>query len=116
MSGSESDEDKKPAANAPLPVSRSSCTEHGPSPSSLDDAKLSSERGRSPVQIPFLFVVKLYELLRDCEHDHDGKGQIISWTPDGKSFKVHKPKEIIVSILPTYFNQSKYKSFQRQRK
>ena len=75
----------------------------------------SSERGRSPVQIPFLFVVKLHELLKDCEGDPEGKGRIISWTPPhGTSFKVHKPKEIIQSILPTYFNQTKYKSFQRQ--
>jgi len=76
-----------------------------------------NERGRSPVQIPFLFVVKLHELLRDCEQDLEGKGRIISWTqPHGKSFKVHRPKEIIQFLLPTYFNQTKYKSFQRQCK
>lgn len=116
MSSSESDDEKKPAAKGPLSGPRSSINGGGPMRETPHDTKSSSERGRSPVQIPFLFVVKLYELLRDCEHDQDGKGRIISWTPDGKSFKVHKPKEIILSLLPTYFNQTKYKSFQRQRK
>lgn len=63
-----------------------------------------SERGRSPVQIPCLFVSKLYEMLGDCELDKE-KGKIVSWLPDGKSFRVHKPKEVIKDILPTYSNQ-----------
>jgi hypothetical protein len=51
-------------------------------------------------------------MLTDCERE--GHGRIISWLPCGKGFKVHKPEEFVKTILPTYFNQSKYKSFTRQ--
>lgn len=78
--------------------------------------KASSERGRSSVQLPFLFPSKLYEMLQDCESDPDGKGSTASWLPDGKSFRVHNVKDFVATIMPEYFNQSKYKSFQRQRK
>jgi hypothetical protein len=72
----------------------------------------SAERGRSAVQLPFLFPSKLYDMLRDCCVD----GSVVSWLPDGKAFKVHKVEVFSETILPTYFNQSKYKSFLRQRK
>lgn len=39
---------------------------------------------------------------------------IVSWQPNGKSFKVIQPKRFANEIMPNYFNQSKYKSFQRQ--
>ena len=55
-------------------------------------------------------------MLKDCDKDVDGMGSVVSWLPDGKAFKVHDPKVFVERILPTYFNQSKYKSFQRQRK
>lgn len=74
------------------------------------------ERGRSPAQIPFLFVSKLHSMLQDCDKDPDGKGTIVSWISEGKAFRVHKRKVFVETILPSYFNQTKYKSFQRQRK
>lgn len=72
------------------------------------------ERGRSPAQIPFLFVSKLYSMLQDCDKDPDGKGSIVSWVSEGRAFRVHKRKLFVETILPSYFNQTKYKSFQRQ--
>lgn len=39
---------------------------------------------------------------------------VVSWQPGGKSFKVHNPKRFTAEIMKTYFNQTKYKSFQRQ--
>jgi hypothetical protein len=39
---------------------------------------------------------------------------IVSWQPCGKAFKVHDTKRFAESIMPTYFNQTKYKSFLRQ--
>jgi hypothetical protein len=39
---------------------------------------------------------------------------IVSWNSHGVAFKVHKPTEFSDKIMPTYFNQTKYKSFQRQ--
>jgi len=44
----------------------------------------------------------------------DDKEHIVSWQPHGRSFTVHKPKEFVEKIMPTYFNQTKYASFQRQ--
>merc|ERR1712176_516502 len=43
-----------------------------------------------------------------------GQENIISWLPSGKAFKIHKPKEFADVIMPQYFNQTKYRSFQRQ--
>jgi hypothetical protein len=39
---------------------------------------------------------------------------IVSWDSEGTSFKVHDPVVFVDEIMPTYFNQTKYKSFQRQ--
>ena len=49
------------------------------------------------------------------EVEKTGNEDIVSWQKNGRSFKVHKPKEFVVKIIPRYFsNQTKYKSFQRQ--
>ena len=34
--------------------------------------------------------------------------------PHGRCFVVHKPKEFVADVMPTYFRQSKLTSFQRQ--
>ena len=44
----------------------------------------------------------------------DGHGSIVSWLPDQTSFKVHNQAAFVNNILPRYFNQTKYRSFQRQ--
>jgi HSF-type DNA-binding len=57
------------------------------------------------------FPYKLYDMLhrvKDCGHDH-----IISFQPHGRCFVVREP-DLIASILPTYFQLSKFPSFQRQ--
>mmetsp|Transcript_3486 Transcript_3486/g.8410 ORF Transcript_3486/g.8410 Transcript_3486/m.8410 type:complete len:297 (-) Transcript_3486:612-1502(-) len=57
------------------------------------------------------FPTRLHDMLDEAEekgHDH-----IVSWNPDGKSFKIHDPVSI-VSILQKYFQQNKFQSFQRQ--
>lgn len=51
-------------------------------------------------------------MLDDCEKE--GKSHIVSWLPNGKAFKVHMVPEFVATILPSYFKQSKYKSYQRQ--
>lgn len=83
---------------------------------SEDIISATNERGRSPAQVPFLFVSKLHDLLKDCDDDPDGKGTIVSWLCHGKAFRVHKRNDFVETILPVYFKQTKYKSFQRQRK
>jgi hypothetical protein len=61
-------------------------------------------------KLPFL--LKLHEMLGDVEKT--GNQHIVSWLPDGRAFKVYRPKYFVQKIIPYYFNQSKYKSFQRQ--
>ena len=43
-----------------------------------------------------------------------GDAHIVSWLPHGTSFRVHKPNLFIKDIVPVYFKQKQYKSFQRQ--
>jgi HSF-type DNA-binding len=65
-------------------------------------------REESPnVQFPW----KLHELLSKAEDN--GHESIISWLPGGKAFKVHNKMDFTTKILPTLFNATKYKSFQR---
>jgi len=66
-----------------------------------------------PSKLPFAW--KLYEML---ETVHRGNNHIdtniVSWVDDGTAFKVHKLQQFVDTIVPTYFKQTKYKSFQRQ--
>jgi hypothetical protein len=43
-----------------------------------------------------------------------GSQNIVSWQPHGKAFRVHDHEEFAGTIIPRYFKQTKYKSFQRQ--
>jgi len=45
--------------------------------------------------------------------DEQNNSHIISWCPDGRSFRIHQPGAM-VSILTQYFRQTKYKSLLRQ--
>ena len=39
---------------------------------------------------------------------------VISWMPHGRSWRVWKPREFEVRVIPLYFNHNKYSSFIRQ--
>ena len=75
-----------------------------------------SERSNSLLEtcssVPVSFPRKLHDLLNDAERE--GFEDIVSWHADGKSFKVHKVVDFSRKIMLKYFNQTKYKSFQRQ--
>jgi len=60
----------------------------------------------------FAFPFKLHSILEHAQKNCNSS--IISWLPSGKAFKIHKPKEFAEIIMPQYFNQTKYRSFQRQ--
>jgi len=62
-------------------------------------------------KLPFAW--KLYEML-ETVHKSEADTEIVSWVDNGKAFKVHDLKRFVDEIVPTYFKQSKYKSFQRQ--
>ena len=62
---------------------------------------------------PEHFPHKMYDLLADVERK--GLDDIVSWLPDGKSFKIHSQIGFEQSIMPLYFSgMSSYKSFRRQ--
>jgi HSF-type DNA-binding len=58
------------------------------------------------------FPWRLHEMLQDMEEQ--GLDCIVSWMPDGKTFRVHRPTEFVDRIAPKYFRHKRYKSFQRQ--
>ena len=66
-----------------------------------------------PAKIAFPY--KLYKLLDDAERAGI-HSSIISWLPDGSGFKIHDAKAFSDTVMSSYFNQSKYKSFTRQCK
>jgi hypothetical protein len=64
------------------------------------------------VVLPTTFPWQLHLLLDDAEIK--GFSDVVSWLEAGTMFKVHKTKEFVDRIMPRYFNQTRYKSFQRQ--
>jgi hypothetical protein len=65
---------------------------------------------RGGVKTPF--PIRLHNMLSGVEAQ--GLTHIVSWQPHGRSFLVHKPQEFSDHIMPLYFNQGKFASFQRQ--
>jgi hypothetical protein len=51
-------------------------------------------------------------MLEDAEEK--GFDDIVSWNKDGDGFTVHNKDRFTKEIVPIYFNQTRYKSFQRQ--
>ena len=79
----------------------------------------SSTTRRANKKRPPVFPKRLYDMLENAERD--GYSHIISWMPDGKSFKVHadgslneQDEKAVVEILKRAFNQTRFKSFLRQ--
>ncbi|KAL7539123.1 hypothetical protein ACHAWF_006309 [Thalassiosira exigua] len=58
------------------------------------------------------FPVKFHRMLDQIRDE--GHSDIVSWLSHGRAFKIHQPKEFAATIMPRFFNQSKYTSFQRQ--
>jgi hypothetical protein len=58
------------------------------------------------------FPEKLYRLLAEAEMD--GNVKIISFTPDGRAFKIHNRQAFIEEVSPKYFRHAKITSFVRQ--
>jgi HSF-type DNA-binding len=77
-------------------------------------------------KLPFPW--KLHQLLDDVDRSsrdgynisqtHTQSAQqwhdVVSWMPDGKSFRVHQPGIFAETIMRQYFKMSKYSSFTRQ--
>lgn len=59
------------------------------------------------------FPIKLRAMLAETEAK--GLSHIVSWEMEGTAFRVHEPEEFVKQIMRQWFNQTKYKSFQRVR-
>lgn len=69
-------------------------------------------RQRKPGGIPPQFPKLLHAML--CRADDDGFSHIVSWRPHGKSFTVYDREKFVKDVMPQYFQQTKFTSFQRQ--
>jgi hypothetical protein len=58
------------------------------------------------------FPLKLQRMLDKLEADQNM--DIISWLSHGRAFIVHDSDTFVEKLMPVYFNQTKYSSFQRQ--
>ena len=77
-----------------------------------DSGKKKSKRKKEDKKVGSTpFPVRLHNLLDDAERN--GFDHVISWQPDGSSFKVKEP-DAMEDVLPKYFKLTKYRSFLRQ--
>lgn len=58
------------------------------------------------------FPQKLHRML--CDLERQGRDDIASFTPHGRSFAIHKPTEFVKEVMDKYFRMSRFSSFQRQ--
>jgi hypothetical protein len=68
--------------------------------------------GQETVKKDQNFPVRLHYMLSEMEKD--GLQHIVSWQPHGRCFVVHDQEEFVKSVLPMWFRQTKFPSFQRQ--
>ena len=62
--------------------------------------------------LPATFMEQVLRILDDAQKynfEH-----IVSWQPDNNSFKVHRIHDFETKILPSYLDQTRVRSFQRQ--
>jgi HSF-type DNA-binding/Conserved hypothetical protein (Lin0512_fam) len=67
-------------------------------------------RGKTCLQASF--PLKLQRVLDKLEAEENT--EVLSWLPHGRAFIVHEADRFVNEVLPVYFNQTKYSSFQRQ--
>jgi HSF-type DNA-binding len=76
-----------------------------------DSDSANNENGQALAGTKLDFPWKLHRMLNNVERT--GQGDIVSWLPDGRAFKVHNKDKFVSQIMPLYFHSTKYKSFQR---
>jgi hypothetical protein len=73
-----------------------------------------SSNNKMVIDKPNQFPWKLYDMLDTAEKRNEE--QVISWIRHGTAFKVHDRDVFIERYMKKMFNQTKFKSFQRQCK
>jgi HSF-type DNA-binding len=77
----------------------------------LDSAAVAAAAA-SANQIPPQFPLQLHVMLSNAHAG--GYSDVCSWQPHGRSFLVKDRQRFVDEVLPIYFRQSKFSSFQRQ--
>ena len=91
---------------------------NNPSQSTKRKQEDSKKRSQSEISVSMPndqdmhFPWKLHKMLEDVQRA--GKESVVSWTGCGRGFMVHQRVPFVDSIIPFYFNHTKFKSFQRQ--
>mmetsp|Transcript_16169 Transcript_16169/g.26280 ORF Transcript_16169/g.26280 Transcript_16169/m.26280 type:complete len:724 (+) Transcript_16169:413-2584(+) len=101
-------------SNSPS-ITTSSPQQPMPSTSVLLEQEVGRRRAAmagTPYSITKQFPWRLHEMLDLVERE--GLEEIVSFLPDGRSFKVHDPSRFEHGLMKRCFNQTRYKSFQRQ--
>lgn len=73
-------------------------------------------------QYSLTFPIRLHQMLTEIDQEEGGGGgggggllgDVVSWQPHGRAFRVHHRDRFVSEVLPRYFRQGKYSSFQRQ--
>lgn len=95
-----------------------SFTNREPSTPDLDEGENDEAKGSVRVVSGsgFRYVVpfpwRLHQMLEAIEEA--GDAPTVSWLPDGQHFQVHNPQSFVEKVIPKFFKQKSYKSFQRQ--
>lgn len=58
------------------------------------------------------FPLKLYRILYEAQKS--GQDDIVSFLPNGKVFKIHKPDKFVSNIMPKYFAAGRLNTFMKQ--
>ena len=87
---------------------------HSALPITLPEDEAGSVRVHSGSGFRFVvpFPYRLHPILDQM--DKAGDTSIICWQPDGRHFVVVNPTLLMKEIIPKFFNQKSFKSFQRQ--
>lgn len=104
-------------ASTPLHRESFNCMVQGAVPSGRE---IDDDENKGSVRVVsgsgFRYVVpfpwRLHQMLDDIEKA--GDDAVVSWLPDGRHFQVHNPQVFMQRIIPKFFKQKSYKSFQRQ--
>jgi len=91
------------------------CVQHNYHDHAFDTNDMYDEQpvfSKGGVTVPF--PMKLYEMLDQIEKYETELSPIVSWQPHGRCFVVRKVKYFSETVLPRFFQQKKYASFQRQ--
>jgi hypothetical protein len=57
------------------------------------------------------FLWKIHELLEEISNEQ--KDHIVSWSPQGTSFKVHDPEAFVKEVMPRYSTATQFRSFEK---